>query len=99
MKFSFFVSALLVMVVHASAQLTTAENGLTTPNATTVQLGGSLLQNTTINLGGFGFHLKNGNTPLFSTLANGNVGIGAANPAYLLSLGASVKGFSEYNSV
>jgi hypothetical protein len=86
MKFPLFLSALVSLGLNASAQITTAENGLTVPaSSNTVQLGGSLLQNTTIDLSGFGFHLKSGNTPLFTTLSNGNVGLGTTTPAARLS--------------
>ena len=85
-KLPFFLSTLLALGVSASAQVTTAENGLTTPNANTVQLGGSLLQNTTIDLGNFGFHLRGGgNAPVFSILNNGNMGFGTATPGARLS--------------
>src|SRR5690242_6686563 len=79
-RFPYILAALFVFESSASAQITTAENGLNTPNANTVQLGGSLLQNTTIDLSGYGLHFKNGNTPLFTFLSNGKIGIGNLSP-------------------
>jgi hypothetical protein len=78
---------LLGLGISASAQITTAENGLSisTSNTNTVQLGGSLLYNTAIDLGNFGFTLKRGNTPLFSTLSNGNIGLGTITPGARVS--------------
>jgi hypothetical protein len=84
-KLFLLVATFLVLDNTANAQVTTAENGLNTPTANTVQLGGSLLQYTTIDLSGYEFHLKNNDTPLFAKLANGNVGIGTNYPGARLS--------------
>jgi hypothetical protein len=82
MRFYISFFALLIITITSAAQ--TADNGLTA-NSGNIQLGGTLNQTTTIDQNGFGFHLKSGNTPVFTTLANGNVGIGTTTPANRLS--------------
>ena len=85
-RFPLFLSFFLVFGINTSAQLTTASNGLSTPSTNTVQLGGSLLQTTSIDLGnGNDLHIKKGSNYILSLFNNGNVGIGTIEPAARLS--------------
>jgi hypothetical protein len=84
MRFSVLFLALLILVINSTAQ-TTADNGLNISSPNNVQLGGTLNRTTIIDQNGFNFHLRNGNTPIFTTLGNGNVGIGNAAPEARLS--------------
>ena len=89
MKLTFLLSALLMIAMTGAGQVTTAENGLNTPNATTVQLGGSLLHSTSIDQGtGFNIHFKKGSTYLFSINNNGNIGLGTGEPGTFEGPGA-----------
>lgn len=86
MKFPIVLLALIALGISASAQITSAENGLTVPASTnTVQLGGSLLQTTNIDLNGNNLHFKYGGNYIFSMLSNGNIGIGTNSPGGRLS--------------
>lgn len=86
MKFTLFSCALLMIVITGTAQVTTAENGLYTPNATTVRLGGTLLETTNIDLGsGFNFNFMKSGNNYFSILNNGNIGIGTTSPGARLA--------------
>jgi len=86
MKFYITLTVLLVLGISASAQIAGAENGLSVnPPNNSVQLGGTLNKSTTIDQNGFDFHLKSGSSPIFTTLANGNIGIGTFTPGAKLS--------------
>jgi hypothetical protein len=87
MKFHLFLLSILVFGVSASAQITSAENGLmVSPGNNAVQLGGSLLQNTTIDLGASNsLFFKKGSDYLFTINSNGNLGIGTNSPQGRLS--------------
>ncbi|THU38412.1 hypothetical protein FAM09_17230 [Niastella caeni] len=72
---------LLIAASSSFGQITTAQNGLSQPNASTVQLGGTLLQHTNIDLGSsYNLGILKGTANYFSILNNGNVGIGTATP-------------------
>lgn len=79
----------LTTLQHLHAQLTTAANGLTAAS-TNVNLGGTLSQNTSIDVGSsYNFDFKKSSNSYLSILNNGNVGIGMASPGYKLHLPAS----------
>jgi hypothetical protein len=90
MRYALCSLVLLIVATNSKAQITTASNGLNTPSSSTVQLGGTLLQTTNIDLGNYDFHILKGSNKYFSIVNNGNVGIGYPNPTTLLSLGNSV---------
>jgi hypothetical protein len=76
---------LLIVVSSTFSQINTAQNGLSQPNASTVQLGGTLLQHTNIDLGSsYNLGILKGSSNYFSILNNGNVGIGTAAPGVRL---------------
>jgi hypothetical protein len=84
------------VVILRAQNVQTATNGLyhnpTTGTAVrVVGLGGTLTQNTTIDLGAtFTFGLIKGASNYFSVLNNGNVGIGVAAPAQKLDVAGNV---------
>jgi hypothetical protein len=85
-KISFFFP-LLIIASSSFSQITTAQNGLSQPNASTVQLGGTLLQHTNIDLGSsYNLGILKGSSNYFSILNNGNVGIGTATPGVRLDV-------------
>ena len=87
MKNFIFLSPLLIVALNSSSQITTAQNGLSQPNASTVQLGGTLLQNTSIDMGSnYNLSVIKGSNNYFNVLNNGNVGIGTANPLVRLDV-------------
>jgi hypothetical protein len=86
MKFSLFLSTLLVFGVSVSTQINSATNGLNVPaGANPIQLGGSLIQSTNIDLNGSGLYFKNNGGDILCFLNNVNIGIGTAYPAARLS--------------
>ncbi|THU40040.1 hypothetical protein FAM09_09140 [Niastella caeni] len=85
MKLPFLFPVLLLIVINSTAQITTAENGLTAPNSTTVQLGGSLLQTTSINVGDYDLFFHKNGTKYFNIKNNGNIGIGTNDAGARLS--------------
>jgi hypothetical protein len=82
MKRYIFIVTLLFPGFNSFAQ--TASNGLTA-NSGNIQLGGILNQTTSIDQNIFGLHLWSGNNQIFTTLPNGNVGIGTTTPWARLS--------------
>src|SRR5687768_3630220 len=80
--FTFVATLLIVYNVNTYAQnINSATNGLSKTNDTTVGMGGTLTQNTDIDLGGaFKMGYKKGSLSYLSILNNGNVGLGVANP-------------------
>lgn len=87
MKIYFLLSPLLIVASPSYSQITTAQNGLSQPNASTVQLGGTLLQHTNIDLGSnYNLGILKGSSNYFSILNNGNVGIGTATPGVRLDV-------------
>jgi hypothetical protein len=86
MKPLYFLSALLIICSCANAQLTTAENGLSTSGGTNVRLGGTLLEHTAIDLGnGNNLFFKKDNNYALSIMNNGSIGIGNTMPTARLS--------------
>ncbi len=87
MKAYFILCPLLIAASTSFSQLTTAQNGLSQPNASTVQLGGTLLQHTNVDLGSsYNLGILKGSSNYFSILNNGNVGIGTATPGVRLDV-------------
>lgn len=86
-RFPLILSVLVALDLNASAQVATAENGLSVnPGNNAAQLGGSLLQTTTIDLGtGNNLHIRKGADFLFSINNTGNLGIGTNSPGGRLS--------------
>jgi hypothetical protein len=85
----------LCIAFSASAQFTTANNGLT-GSGSTVGLGGTLLNGQTfLDLGAAqgssNFLIKKGGTNYFYVGNNGNVGIGTPTPAALLDVNGSIR--------
>ena len=71
-----------MITITSAAQ--TADNGLTA-NSGNIQLGGTLNRTTSIDQNNFGLHLWSGNNQIFTTLPNGNVGLGTTTPWARLS--------------
>ena len=85
MRYSLFSLALLAIAVNSQAQVSNAGNGLNL-NSNTVQLGGTLSQSTSIDLGsGYDLIFHKSGQKYFSILNNGNIGIGNGTPAARLS--------------
>lgn len=79
---AFMATLLVVYNVNTYSQnINSATNGLSKANDTTVSMGGTLTQNTDIDLGGtFKIGYKKGSLSYLNILNNGNVGLGVANP-------------------
>jgi hypothetical protein len=79
-----YISFFVLLIIGFSSAAQTADNGLTA-NSGNIQLGGTLNRTTSIDQNSFGLHLWSGNNQIFTTLANGNVGIGTTTPWARLS--------------
>jgi len=96
----FFLVLIFTYSISENLQAQTYTSGLTSTGSgatTDVRLGGAnpLLVNTTIDLGTFSFGVKKSATNYFTILNNGNIGIGNANPIYLID----VSGTSRLNGL
>lgn len=68
--------------------LLTADNGLTSNSSTNVQLGGTLIANTSIDVDGSLYEIRNGANLLFDII-NDKIGINTINPLFKLDVNGS----------
>jgi hypothetical protein len=104
MRFSVFLILLIAVAENATAQLQTAENGLSRSGLDAVHLGGSLIKPTFINTNLNDFHFDNAAGSLFSVLNSGKIGLGTYTPGARLSFknvtdGTEPEGISWYNVI
>ena len=86
MKKCLLISIALLVLQTTKAQLVSADNGLTAVS-NTVGLGGTLNQNTTVDVGSiYTFGIKKSSNSYLNVLNNGNIGIGTGSPAYKLDV-------------
>src|SRR5688572_33012420 len=91
-----FVLSLLLCIIYNgniyAQNVTTATNGLSKPDASSVGLGGTLTEDTDIDLGAsFNLGFKKGSSRYFNLLNNGNIGLGTSNPQAQLHTTGSLR--------
>ena len=95
MKCKFLITILLCLSFHYQSfaqAILDATNGLNKPNSHAVSLGGTLENNTTIDLGNsFYFRLSKASQDYLRVVNNGNIGIGIANPLAQLHTSGTVR--------